>query len=58
MKFENLKVTKPQITLSSNIDRELSKIYSNLNKPDTKRSFTWRLHPCELPNSNQGQRDN
>jgi hypothetical protein len=36
MKSENLKVIKPQITLSTNVDRELSKIDYNLNKLDTK----------------------
>ncbi len=58
MKSENLKVIKLQIMLSSNIDQELSKIDFNLNKPDTKGPFTWRLYPCELPNSNQSQPDN
>jgi hypothetical protein len=39
IKSENLKVIKPQIMLSSNIEQELSKIESNLNKPVTKGLF-------------------
>jgi hypothetical protein len=44
--------------LSSIEDWELSEIDSNLNKPDTRGSFTWHLHPCELANSNQIQPNN
>jgi hypothetical protein len=51
LKSKNLKVIKPKIILSI-IDQELSKIESNLNKPVTKGLLAWRLHPCELPNSN------
>jgi hypothetical protein len=52
------KVIKPQIILSSNIDQELSKIESNLNKPITNRPFALRLHPSEPPNFNQDNPDN
>jgi hypothetical protein len=38
MKSENQKLIKPQIMLSSNIDQELSKIDSNLNKHVTRGS--------------------
>jgi hypothetical protein len=58
IKSENLKVIKPQIMLSSNIEQELSKIESNLNKPVTKGLFAWRLHPYEPLNSNQNQPGN
>jgi hypothetical protein len=44
--------------LSSNIDQELSKIKSNLDKPIANGPFAWCLHPYEPTNSNQGQPDN